>query len=117
MPVHREEPFTDPNNPELDNPHRVGNESAAENHAANHESTFDMLHDEMKGRVHLEQNSIWAHLKLDDVDGDLVRQCSQQLRTSCNTSIVGLQQITKRNRKGGSGTEPNMYPHLVRFFY
>lgn len=115
MPTQTEKPFTDSN--ELDNPHRLGNESAAENYASYHESTYKMLHDEMKGRVHVDQDSVWTRLQVHEIDDDLVKSCCQQLRVSCAAHIAGLKDVTERARKAGSGIhEVEMYPYLVRVF-
>lgn len=116
MPLPNDEPFTDTNNPELDNPPRVGNESAADNFAANHESTHKMLHDEMKGRVHVDQKSVWTQLKIDDLNANLVRTCSQQLQIACRGDIAGLKNLAGRAKSGSGTEEKKMYPFLVSFF-
>lgn len=109
-----DKPFTDQLNPELDNPLRLGNESAAENLAAVHHSTFAHLHDEMKGRVHINQDSVWTQLRVDDVEAELVRTCSRELRTACAKSVEGLQEIVLRKYTDKTSAENKMYPFLVR---
>ncbi len=109
-----EKPFTDSKKPDLDNPHRIGNESAADNFSANHESTYDMLHNEMKGRVHVDQDTVWTQLKVDNVDADLVKACCQQLEITCKSDIDGLKKIVDPNTRR---PVPEMYPFLVRFSF
>ncbi len=52
-----------------------------------------MLHDEMKGRVHFEQDSVWTQLKVDEVEVDLVKACCQQLEITCKNDIDSLKWI------------------------
>lgn len=109
-----DELFTDQENPELDNPHRLGNESAAENHAAVHASTYAHLHNEMRGRVRLNQASVWTRLKVDAVDADIVTTCSNNLRINCADAIGGLQELESRTISADKRAELLMYPFLVR---
>ncbi len=73
-----------------------------------------MLHNEMKGRVHVDQDTVWTQLKVDNVDADLVKACCQQLEITCKSDIDGLKKIVDPNTRR---PEPEMYPFLVRFSF
>lgn len=112
----RDELFTDPRNPEFDIPHRFSNKSASSGDcAAVHDPTdiWAFLHDEMRGRVCLNQDSVWKQLRVDGIEVDIVRTCCKELEVACAESIQGLQEIESNVSKR---SELQMYPLFVCFF-
>ena len=71
MPPLSDEPYTS-NEPGTNHPFIKGSESDAENSAADHASTFEMLYDEMEGRIEEKSSYVWNQLLVDDENNDFV---------------------------------------------
>ena len=72
----------------------------------------------MRGRIQLEQTSVWVQLKLDEIDCDLIKECSQQIQTMRKSEILELKRSINYYKKSGSGKarhEDSMHWYLVRF--
>ncbi|KLO08114.1 hypothetical protein SCHPADRAFT_620260 [Schizopora paradoxa] len=84
-----------------------------------HHATYGALRDELRGRIELEQTSVWDHLKLNAIDDELVKECSKQLQTTCKSNILELKQEISYYQKHGLGKvehEVVMVPPLIAIF-
>ncbi|KLO14792.1 hypothetical protein SCHPADRAFT_292602 [Schizopora paradoxa] len=84
-----------------------------------HNTTYGALCNEMTGRIQLEQTSVWDQLKLDDIDSDLVRECSHQLRTICKEDLLEFKRSINYYRKSGFGKardQDSMHWYLAKVF-
>ncbi|KLO08113.1 hypothetical protein SCHPADRAFT_908868 [Schizopora paradoxa] len=92
-------------------------ESAVDDYAAELASTFEMLNDEMKGRIEENSESVWAQLEINAVDGKFVTSCCDAVRTQCAEHIFGYNDLVTRRVERQTGvSESKAYPFLTDIF-